>query len=99
MAHSWDCQRCAACCRSYQVQFSQYELRSLGGNVPDDLTEPASGQRVRMRGTSSKPVQCIALSPNLSCSVYPVRPQCCRDLSVGSDFCIEARRRHGLPVA
>ena len=39
---------------------------------------------------------CANLGDDNRCSIYPFRPGCCRDFSVGSPACLEARRKAGL---
>jgi uncharacterized protein (TIGR03083 family) len=39
---------------------------------------------------------CPNLTENDRCSIYADRPQCCRDLAVGSLECLRARRKAGL---
>ena len=95
------CTRCGACCHSYRVEFAVYELVSLGGSVPDDLTEPVGGVRCRMRGTGEVPIRCTALEGALGevalCRIYADRPSPCAELEEGSYGCNKARVRHGLP--
>ena len=39
---------------------------------------------------------CANLTDDFRCSIYASRPQCCRDLEVGSYACLKARRKAGL---
>mgnify|MGYP006974789386 CR=1 FL=1 len=57
------CLNCGACCQNYRVEFSIYELQSMGGTVPDELAHevPGKGNRARMNGTERHPVRCVAL--------------------------------------
>ncbi len=95
------CTTCGACCHSYRVEFSVYELDSLGGSVPEALTEVVDGATCRMRGTGAVPIRCVALEGELGvralCRIYPQRPRPCAELEEGSYGCNKARARHGLP--
>lgn len=97
-----ECQHCGACCATYRVQFSVYELDSVGGSVPEMLTETVNGITCRMRGTGEVPIRCVALTgvvgQSVGCSIYPHRAAPCRDLVEGSDACERARAQHGLPA-
>ena len=95
------CTACGACCASYRVDFSVYELDSQGGSVPDGLTVEVTDHTSRLRGTDHTPPRCAALTGKIGqrvgCGIYEWRPNPCRELEPGSDGCIKARRRHGLP--
>lgn len=98
------CLACGACCHQYRVEFSVYELASMGGSVPDALAHEVSGNRWRMNGTAAHPVRCEALMGRCGelsiCTIYQERPSACRAFEMGSDRCDEARAAHGLaPVA
>ena len=96
------CANCGACCASYRVEFSIYELESAGGRVPDGLSVPVNQHTCRMRGTDHVPIRCAALTGKVGhtvgCGIYEWRPSPCREFEEGSDACAQARRRHGLPV-
>lgn len=95
------CQSCGACCASYRVDFSIYELDDMGGRVPAGLAVEVSGSTCRMRGTDHVPVRCTALTGKIGervgCGIYEWRPNPCRELEPGSYGCEKARVRHGLP--
>ena len=95
------CLECGACCCSYRVDFSVYELDDAGGTVPAALAVPINGAKVRMRGTDRVPLRCVALVGTVGqrahCGIYAQRPQPCRELEPGSYGCEKARLRHGLP--
>ena len=54
-----------------------------------------------MKGTSSNTPRCIALAgtPGIDavCAIHGRHPSCCRAVAMGSDQCVRARLRHGLP--
>jgi Fe-S-cluster containining protein len=95
------CTTCGACCCNFRVDFAVYELDDMGGRVPVGLTVPVNGSTVRMRGTDHVPIRCAALSGKVGnqvgCGIYEWRPSPCREFEEGSDACIRARMRHGLP--
>lgn len=81
------CQTCGACCTSFRVSFYWGEADDApGGTVPAHLTEAVSPFLRCMKGTSSKPVRCIALEgepgKQVSCSIYGQRPSPCREFDV-----------------
>lgn len=96
------CTSCGACCASFRVDFSTYELDTEHGNVPCGLTVEVTDHTARMRGTDHTPARCAALTGTLGqkvgCGIYEWRPSPCREFEEGSDACAQARRRHGLPV-
>lgn len=71
------------------------------GTVPTELTVPVSPYHVCMKGTSQKPVRCIALDGTIgaqvSCSIYAQRSSTCREFEAGTEDCAKARKLHGLP--
>lgn len=102
------CQQCGACCAYFRVSFYWSEAEPfLGGNVPIELTEPLTPQRVVMRGTQCAPARCTALEGDIGksvcCTIYPQRPSPCRELEPWGESgqpdekCSRARAAHGLP--
>lgn len=95
------CTRCGACCASFRVDFSAMEVDEAGGQVPAGLTVAVTSTISRMRGTDHQLVRCAALTGQpghaVTCGIYPWRPSPCREFAEGSDACLRARRRHGLP--
>ena len=94
------CTSCGACCMTYRVDFSAYELQSAGGAVPDGLAVEVNGHVCRMRGTDHRTPRCAALTGTVgeraACAIYEWRPSPCREFEAGSDACEQARHRHGL---
>jgi Fe-S-cluster containining protein len=81
------CLFCGACCALYRVSFYWGEAeRSMGGVVPLELTEELTPFRRCMKGTSRKPVRCIALQGHIgeivNCTIYLARPTPCREFGV-----------------
>ena len=96
------CQSCGACCSWCRVDFSSYELEDAGGTVPMGLAVEVNSSTARMRGTDHWPVRCAALTgqvgERVGCGIYEWRPPPCREFEEGSDACLRARARHGLPA-
>jgi hypothetical protein len=94
------CTACGACCACFRVDFSVYELDSMGGRVPDGLADEISGNTARMRGTDYVPIRCAALTgrvgEKVGCGIYEWRPSPCREFAEGSDACARARAKHGM---
>lgn len=100
-APPFDCQRCGACCVTYRVSFYWGEADDAeGGTVPVALTEPIGFHHRCMRGTSARPVRCVALvgevGQQVGCSIYPLRSSTCKLLEAGDEQCIKARRHLGI---
>jgi Fe-S-cluster containining protein len=93
---------CGACCASFRVDFSVYELDDMGGTVPSGLAVEVNSSLCRMRGTDHVPTRCAALTGKVGehapCGIYEWRPSPCREFEQGSDACLLARRRHHLPA-
>jgi Fe-S-cluster containining protein len=85
------CLSCGWCCTHFRVSFHWSEAdASLGGKVPEELTVPLPGtQRSCMKGTTTTPGRCVALSgePGVSagCSIHSVRPSPCRSFGPNWD--------------
>jgi len=98
------CLRCGACCAAYRVALHWMEAEQLG--TPPELLEKLDRHRFAMRVDDTSHLRCVALSGEIGvaahCSIYPQRPQCCRDLAASFEFghatsqCDRARIRHGL---
>jgi len=96
------CVQCGACCASFRVSFYWGETTAHeNGTVPTELTEPVSPHHVCMKGTSQKPVRCIALDGTIgtqvSCNIYTLRSSTCREFEAGTEDCAKARKMHGMP--
>ncbi|MBQ0132290.1 MAG: YkgJ family cysteine cluster protein [Comamonas sp.] len=101
------CLTCGVCCTNYRVEFSVYELQSMGGTVPDALAHevPGKAHRARMNGTEQFPVRCVALTelPHLGegcigCGIYAQRSRPCRDFPFASYGCHETRAKFERPA-
>ncbi|MFT3812244.1 MAG: YkgJ family cysteine cluster protein [Acidovorax sp.] len=98
--HEHPCLSCGACCASFRVDFSVYEVQEHGGSVPDGLAVEVNGSLCRMRGTDHVPPRCAALTGTVgwraACGIYEWRPSPCREFEAGSQACNRVRQRHGL---
>ena len=86
----------------YRVSFHWMETTAHPfGTVPVELTVPLRRHEVAMRGTDSASPYCIALAgvPKVDayCAIHGNHPSCCREVAVGSEQCLKARRAHGMP--
>ncbi len=98
----FDCQSCGACCASFRVDFSAFELDDNGGRVPSGLAVEVNHSTCRMRGTDHSPARCAVLTgkvgEKVACGIYEWRPSPCREFAAGSDACLKARSRYGLAI-
>ena len=94
------CLACGACCASFRVDFSVYEVDEHGGRVPSGLAVEVTDSTCRMRGTDHSPPRCAALTGQVgvkaACGIYEWRPSPCREFEAGSDACNAARARFGM---
>lgn len=87
---------------TYRIAFHWSEVNDETG-VPSLLVEPFRRHEVIMIGTQGPDVRCTALKKDdttghLGCSIHGRHPSVCRSVDVGSDQCVRARAKHGLPV-
>jgi Fe-S-cluster containining protein len=92
---SIDCLACGACC-AYSASWPVLIGEGDGEGIPDELIDFGSG---RMLCHDNR---CSALEGEIgrraSCGVYENRPLVCREFQAGSDDCIMARSKFGLPA-
>lgn len=88
-----DCFACTACCRG------GYDSVTVDADDPVVIAHPAlirdRGHYLELARTGDR---CAALQPDHRCSIYADRPRCCRELEVGGEHCLTARRRVGLSL-
>lgn len=95
------CFNCGACCRAYRVSFYFGELASMGGSVPDELTEKVNDFYACMKGSG---VGCVAQGADNKCTIYEQRPSACRGFEVWDDTgtpnprCQSLRTQLDLPL-
>jgi Fe-S-cluster containining protein len=95
---AFDCRTCGACC-SYAPEWPRFTLESDSAiaRIPPAMVNPA-GTGIRCTGD-----RCVGLAGTVggtvSCNIYSVRPDVCRECMPGDEACLMARVRFGLPVA
>jgi len=84
-----ECSRCAACCCRLEVMLMGED------RVPERFViRDRWGGEVMSRGEDG---WCAALDRlTMRCTIYPVRPQVCRDYPTGGSDCRIERERWGL---
>lgn len=81
--------------RRYEVRRDEHRCAALGGGRPLPRHRPAiPGPRGETEQIS--PPFFVPSEEPFSCAIYEVRPQTCRDFTLGSPHCLTARRRVGL---
>ncbi|MEQ1503262.1 MAG: YkgJ family cysteine cluster protein [Myxococcota bacterium] len=92
-----DCATCGACCREAFDVVAVAPDDPMGPH-PELLTVHLDGWRSVRRVPGAGGSRCAALSAGAPwrCTIYDDRPIPCRELAVGSDDCLEARRRLGI---
>lgn len=90
------CQSCGACC-SYSENWPRF-------TIEDDAALdaiPAALVNARLSGMRCDADRCAALSGTIgqatACTIYPLRPEVCRDCLPGDPECAMARRKFRLP--
>lgn len=101
----YDCQKCGACCATFDVLLDAEDERRLrAAGLLEQLTFPYErpAWSVRFLKRDAQSGRCGALGGSLgdcNCTIYAQRPNLCRALEPGSEHCHEARRQHGFAVA
>ncbi|MBK7402648.1 MAG: YkgJ family cysteine cluster protein [Myxococcales bacterium] len=99
-----DCETCGACCVDNAVVLDAEDLKRFRDGGRADLLKRTSRKNgVRLLPLArEKPRPCIHLK-ELRCSIYPVRPNMCRDFPAGTEQCLTSREdlygHHDLPKA
>ncbi len=96
-----DCRGCGACCAYFhQVPVLMVDAtpRALTWAVWDEADR--EGEKLRWLRREPAEGRCVALDGpvggRVSCSIYELRPQACREFEAGSDRCHALRRMYGL---
>lgn len=96
-SEDFDCTTCGACC-AFSKEWPRFTLeddRAIA-RIPPELVDDV-GSGMRCSGD-----RCGALTGavglQVSCSIYPLRPDVCKACSPGDDACRIARAHFGLPV-
>ena len=97
------CQKCGACCTTYQVAFHRKETHPESFQVPIDLTFKSSADHLAMKQRNYSSSRCIALEGNVgrmvSCRVYDNRPSPCRNFKASYEDGVPNRRCDECRVA
>jgi Fe-S-cluster containining protein len=101
------CQKCGACCSSFQVSFRSAEILEHSYNVPGEYTVSISKDLFALRFENPGKPRCLALQGKIghsvSCKIYENRPSPCRNFKASfedgtkNNRCDQARARMGLP--
>ena len=93
------CQPCGACCREAFDSVEISKRDPIHQSHPEWVEVLPSHHKIKRSGD-----RCIALEGGrhlqeaYRCSIYEDRPKTCRDFTLGSLNCLEARRRVGLSL-
>ena len=95
------CRGCGACCRGRDGTILVYETDLLRWRRAgrDDLlarVTPGHFSELAFEMTEGACVHQGTRTSATDCSIYEQRGRTCRDFEMGSQQCLEARRRHGL---
>jgi hypothetical protein len=94
-----DCLTCGACCREAYHAVDVTSREAVNKRHPDMVVVSGGHRKLRREGD-----RCAALcgghapTEAYACSIYADRPRTCRDFTLGSENCLDARRRVGLSL-
>ena len=97
---AFKCDGCAACCRTFPVFATHADaareprITEEGFLLPEHLQTPEWVYKLFQLPFHET---CCFLDEANCCTIYPTRPDVCREFAAGSDPCQEARGRVGLP--
>ncbi|GAC1585490.1 MAG: hypothetical protein NVS3B20_27570 [Polyangiales bacterium] len=91
VAH-FNCMKCAACCYDNRVVLDEEDMMRFRSANRKDLIRSI----VRRKGVPLLPLHkttkaCIRLGKDLACTIYPVRPNMCREFPAGTEQCMTSR--------
>lgn len=98
-ADELDCLSCGACCREAYDSVEISKREPVIKRHPTLVVVDGARSKLRRHGT-----RCAALSgggtptETYACAIYPDRPKTCREFTLGSSNCLDARRRVGLSL-
>ncbi|MGZ8242528.1 YkgJ family cysteine cluster protein [Methylomagnum sp.] len=94
-----DCQTCGACCREAYDSVEISAREPVNKRHPELVLSFDTHRKLRRDGN-----RCAALSGGrtpheaYACTIYEDRPRTCREFTLGSENCLDARRRVGLSL-
>ncbi|MFM8332184.1 MAG: YkgJ family cysteine cluster protein, partial [Candidatus Methylumidiphilus sp.] len=94
-----DCLTCGACCREAYHSVEVSEREPVNKLHPDMVVVMDTHRKLRREGD-----RCAALTGGntpheaYACAIYEDRPRTCREFTLGSENCLDARRRVGLSL-
>jgi len=94
-----DCLICGACCREAYDAVEVGDDEAVNHRHPELIITDGNRRKLKRSGP-----RCAALvgghkaQEAYTCSIYPDRPQTCRDFTLGSENCLDARQRVGLSL-
>jgi uncharacterized protein len=96
-----DCVTCGACCvYGLVIPINRREPEPLTRYVEVTLDDAPDVVIERAFERDEKDGRCVNMAGNvgveIGCTVYPDRPQICRDFDAGSDRCFGYRRMYGI---
>lgn len=100
LANEAECLACGACCREAFHAVDVHANDRFARRHPE-LLERRFGVlqvlRAPVDGLANPPLnRCVCLGADYRCAHYADRPRTCRDFTIRSENCVEARRRVGL---
>ena len=96
----FECDGCGACCRTFPIFASiadadrEPRIAEEGHSLPPHL---ASDRWRYQLFPLLFHETCCFLDAGSRCTIYPTRPEVCREFAAGGDQCQAARARVGLP--
>ena len=91
-----DCLQCGACCREAFDAVPVERTSVLHLTRPEWIRRDIDGFGPYLPRPGGRCVALAGEGPPWLCSTYADRPRSCRDFTVNSGNCLEARRRVGL---
>jgi uncharacterized protein len=96
----YQCDGCGACCCTYPIFASKGDA-ALEPRITSESQRVAAHLETPQWAFRLHPLPfhetCCFLDRDCRCSIYPTRPQVCREFVAGSESCQQARAAHGLP--
>lgn len=98
-AQALDCLTCGACCREAYSSVEVSKGDAVNRKRPEYVLIQDTHRKLRREGS-----RCAALKggadefEGYACEIYADRPRTCRDFTLGSANCLDARRRVGLSL-